>query len=159
MSKFKSLLAALIITVSTVPFLALAQAPSPAASVVAAPSATPTAAIQVVAPAGQTVPDQDANSLLSQIFALASAGKWTAAIGALVVLCTYLVRKNFVDTNKIGSGSLPYVSLLLGALFGVGSNLLLGASPLAAAEAILFAGPVASHLWSAIFKLAVKKVI
>jgi hypothetical protein len=150
-----SLLVTLFVA-SLLPYLAFAQATSPTPSVSATPVPAINPAVQAI---DNSVPTQDANSLIAQFFSLLAAGKVTAAVGVLVVLLTFLFRKYFVDTNKVGSGALPWLSVALGAIFGIGSNLILGASPLAAAEAILFAGPMASTLWSGLLKLVVKKVV
>lgn len=147
------LLVSLFLGINFGPSLVLAQASSPA-PVIASP--TPNVTVTQI---DNAVPAQDANSLIGQIFSLLATGKVTAAVGALVVLLTYLFRKYYVDTGKVGSGTLPWLSMVLAGLFAVGSNLLLGATPLAAAEAFLFAGPTASTLWSAIFKLVAKKVV
>lgn len=103
------------------------------------------------------VPDQDVNSLVSQIFAAFAAGKLAVGISAIVVLCTFIFRKYVVDAGKLGSGSLPWVSVVLGIVFGIASNVLFGASPAAAASAILLSGPIASSLWSNVLKLVLHK--
>jgi hypothetical protein len=162
MKRFLSvlLLTAIIGGAGTVATAQSAPSPAPSAAVVqptVAPASAPIIVDPSVAAVDKAVPNQDANTLISQFFTLLATGKVGAAISCLILLLTYLFKVQFVDKGKIGSGSLPWLAIALGVICGVASNVMLGASPLAAAEAILFSGPMASTAWSAILKLVLKK--
>ena len=149
----KKLIGVLLLTsfVGAMGSVALSQVSSPAP---ATASATPNPQIAAIDAA---IPAPNVEATVADVFADIAAGKVTMAVASLVLLCTYFFRKYFVDTGKLGSGSLPWVSVGLSIAFGLASNVLLGATPAAAASAVLLSGPIASHLWSSILKLVVSK--
>lgn len=79
------------------------------------------------------------------------SGNWLL-FGALVsLILTFAVKQFVLPKLGVGNGILPILSVVLGAVAGVGGAVASGASLGAAALAVL-SGPLASTLWDAIVK-------
>lgn len=78
-------------------------------------------------------------------------------IGALVSLVlTFIIKTYVLPKIGIGNASLPWISIVIGILAGVGGAVA-GGAPLGAAALAIFSGPLASSLWAMLFQFLVPK--
>ena len=99
---------------------------------------------------------EQAIGMLPTIIEAAKNSNWLL-FGALVsLILTFVVKKYVLPKAGLGNGVLPWVSILLGLLAGVGGAVAAGAKIEAALLAVL-SGPVASSLWEMIVQYFVKK--
>ena len=107
----------------------------------------------------QELPEQnlDINATVQSIFDYIAHGKPVMAAAAGILILVYLFRRYALPKLKIGNGVLPILSLALGGIIGILSQVIAGVPPAEAAKIILISGPGASVFWSAILKLFVKK--
>lgn len=96
-------------------------------------------------------------SLLGSVLKSIMTGQYVAGASALILILVYLFRKIALPKLGLGNGVLPYVTIGLGALVGILSNIVAGLPPGEAANIILVSGPGAALLWDSVFKLFVKK--
>lgn len=88
---------------------------------------------------------------LPALIDFARKGNWLLFGSLLTILLTFAIRQWVLPKAGLNVRILPIVSGVLGALVGVGSAILGGAAPEAAAIAVL-SGPVGSILWDAVLK-------
>lgn len=99
----------------------------------------------------------DLNHLSDAMLSALGQGK-LVVVGAIVVLfLVHVFRKFLMPKLKLGTGFLPYLSIILGLIVGVCSDLINGVSASQAAQIALLSGPGASMLWNSVFKLVAKK--
>lgn len=106
----------------------------------------------VASPSASPVVQQDINPLVDQIFSNIASGKWVMAASAFVLLLVYLFRRYLQPKLNLGSGILPWISIVLGVLVGVASGTLGGLPVAEAIKIAILSGPSASTIWSAILK-------
>jgi len=99
----------------------------------------------------------DLDSVIDQLALAVSEAKWVVVVACVVVILVHLSRKFLIDKIGLGSGVLPILSLVLGALLSWGLSVIGGVSAAEAAKSILFSGATASLLWSGLLKLLFKK--
>lgn len=107
----------------------------------------------------QDLPEQalDINATIQSIFDYIAHGKPVMAASAGILILVYLFRRYALPKLRLGNGVLPILSLVLGVVIGVLSQVIAGVPPAEAAKIILISGPGASVFWSSILKLFVKK--
>ena len=105
----------------------------------------------------QEILEPNVPSLLGSVLKAIMSGQYVVAASALILILVYLFRKFALQKLALGNGVLPYVTIFLGALVGILSNIVAGVGPAEAANIILIAGPGAAMLWDSVFKLMVKK--
>lgn len=99
----------------------------------------------------------DLNQILSLVADNIASGKHVV-LGAAIVLGLVALFKRFVQPRiPVGNGALPYLSIALGLLVGLCSDLVNGISAAEAAKIALLSGPGATFFWESLFKLVVKK--
>ncbi len=107
----------------------------------------------------QAVPDASAESmkLLPALIDAIMGGKWVVVGAIVVMVLTLFVRQFAIPKWNISEDWLPYVSLLIAALYGIGAKVMGGMEAGDAAILVLVSGGLANQLWSAagkhIFKL------
>lgn len=112
--------------------------------------------LSTVASADQ-VNNVDVTATIQSIAQALAEGKKVVAVSGAILILVYLFRKYFFDKLGLGSGILPYISIILGVIMGLLSNIVAGVSPGEAAKIALISGPSASILWNSIFKLVMNK--
>jgi hypothetical protein len=104
----------------------------------------------------QIVPPIDsvdqAVGLLPAIMAYVAAGKWLLVAGGGVMIATVLFRQFVLPKLNLSTNVLPYVSMILSALAGIGSYVYGGVDAKSAAVQILISGPLAGQLWNMLGK-------
>ncbi|SRR5574343_595885 len=107
--------------------------------------------------AQDVVAEPNVPSLLGSVLKNIATGQYVMAASALVLILVYLFRKFVLPKLSLGNGVLPYITIALGALVGILSNIVAGVGPAEAANIILISGPGAAMLWDSVFKLMAKK--
>jgi protein-S-isoprenylcysteine O-methyltransferase Ste14 len=101
-----------------------------------------------------TPPDtlQDAIGLMPALMQAVIGGKWLLAVGGLLMVVTVVVRQYAIPKWNLSSKVLPWVTLGLSLIAGVGAYLFGGLDAKAAAIQMLVAGGLASQMWSLLGK-------
>lgn len=119
----------------------------PAFAQVASPSPAPIAA------------PVDANSavqLFSVLANFAHNGQYLLMGGVITLILCFILNQYILPKLNLGGAIVPLISPIIGILSGVGLALANGASPLAAALAVM-SGPLAGHAYESIFQYFVAK--
>jgi hypothetical protein len=135
----KSLLTVLF-SLFAFPLIALAQ--------VATPAATPGIIIPV-----------DPNAVVGMFPTLLTFfqnGQYLALGGAITLILCFVLNKYVLPKIGLGSAVVPIASTIVGILSGLGLAVANGASPLAAALAVM-SGPLATHAYELFFQYFVPK--
>jgi hypothetical protein len=86
-------------------------------------------------------------------------GKWVV-LGAIVVMIgTLFVRQYAVPKWGMPENLLPYVSMILAAIYGIGGHVMAGMEAGDAAILVLVSGGLASQMWDALGKFIAKKIL
>lgn len=99
----------------------------------------------------------DINATIQSIFDYIQHGKPVMAASAGILILVYLFRRYALPKLQLGNGVLPILSVVLGAIIGVLSQVIVGISPAEAAKIVLISGPGASMFWATVIKLFMKK--
>lgn len=113
---------------------------------------------QVASPAPIAAP-VDANSavqLFSVLANFAHNGQYLLAGAAITLIICFILNQYILPKLNLGGAIVPLVSPIIGIISGVGLALVNGASPMAAALAVL-SGPAAGHIWEMIGQYFVAK--
>lgn len=107
--------------------------------------------------AGEPTTLPDAVQMIPTILAMFKAGKSLAASAGAIIVILYFVRIYVLPKANLSAKVLPLVSAILGLIGGPLVAAYMGAD---AKEAMLAAlsGPMASTLWSALFKYILPEV-
>jgi hypothetical protein len=103
----------------------------------------------------------DLNGVAAFIPALLQAiksGNWLLFGAFVSLILTYALRTYVLPKMGVGSGALPWISLVIGAVAGIGGAVAGGATLGAAAMAAL-SGPLASTLWDMVFQYFLPKPV
>ena len=107
--------------------------------------------------ATEAAADPNLNQVVDAIGEAIASGKMVVAVAGIVMILVWAFRKYALPRLGLGSGSLPYLAVLLSAVIGICSAILGGMSVGQAANVVLISGPSAMALWSGIFSLISKK--
>lgn len=101
---------------------------------------------QVVAP--ETIEQATQMGLIPALIQAALLGKWAVVIGGVVMVAVVVIRQYLIPKWNISEQILPYVSIVLAFLSGLGAQVFGGLSVQEAATVMLAAGGIASQMWS-----------
>lgn len=102
-----------------------------------------------VAPVPEPDSLEKAIGFIPTIIEAAKSSNWLLFGGLVALVLTFVVKKYVLPKVNLGTGVLPWVSIVLGLLAGVGGAVAAGAKLEAALLAVL-SGPLASTIWETI---------